>query len=88
MGESGAGERPGRTKKRSAIGKTNSPSAVEETIPPMTTVASGRCTSAPAWVEIAIGMNPNAATSAVVTTGRKTVAAENNKLTTRQKHEI
>ena len=41
----------------------------------MTTVASGRWTSAPAWVEIAIGMKPSAATSAVVMTGRKTVPA-------------
>ena len=32
-------------------------------MPPMTTVASGRCTSAPACDEIAIGMNPNAATA-------------------------
>ena len=41
----------------------------------MTTVASGRCTSAPAFVDIAIGMNPNAATIAVVSTGRSTVLA-------------
>ena len=38
----------------------------------MTTVASGRCTSAPARVDIAIGMKPMAATSAVVITGRST----------------
>jgi len=43
--------------------------------PPMTTVASGRCTSAPAPVEIAIGMKPRLATRAVITTGRRRVAA-------------
>ena len=32
----------------------------------MTTVASGRCTSAPAEVESAIGMKPRHATSAVI----------------------
>ena len=36
----------------------------------MTTVASGRCTSAPADVATAIGTNPNEATSPVSTTGR------------------
>ena len=39
-------------------------------IPPITTVASGRCTSAPAPVAIAIGTNPTEATSAVDNTGR------------------
>ena len=38
--------------------------------PPITTVAKGRCTSAPALVEIAIGKNPNVATEAVIRTGR------------------
>ena len=41
----------------------------------MTTVASGRCTSAPARVDSAIGRKPIAATSAVVITGRRTAAA-------------
>ena len=54
-------------------GSTARPRSVDEMMPPMTTVASGRCTSAPAWVEIAIGMKPNAATAAVVSTGRSTV---------------
>ncbi len=38
--------------------------------PPMTTVARGRCTSAPLVVESAIGMKPRAATVAVMSTGR------------------
>ena len=59
--------------RRSITGSTASPSSVDERMPPMTTVASGRCTSAPACVEIAIGMKPTAATSAVVSTGRSTV---------------
>ena len=39
-------------------------------MPLMTTVASGRCTSAPAPVAIAIGKKPNAATAPVVSTAR------------------
>ena len=35
-------------------------------MPPMTTVASGRCTSAPALVDSAIGIKPKAATAAVI----------------------
>ena len=38
--------------------------------PPITTVANGRCTSAPADDEIAIGKNPKAAAAAVNKTGR------------------
>ena len=38
--------------------------------PPITTVARGRCTSAPPDVEIAIGKNPKEATAAVIITGR------------------
>ena len=37
--------------------------------PPITTVANGLCTSAPADVAIAIGTNPNEATSPVRNTG-------------------
>ena len=37
----------------------------------MTTVASGRCTSPPTPTLTAIGMKPTAATSAVISTGRK-----------------
>jgi hypothetical protein len=51
-----------------SVGKTSSVSNVDVTKPPMTTVASGRCTSAPAPVEIAIGMNPTLATSAGIQT--------------------
>ena len=39
-------------------------------MPPMTTVARGRCTSAPMLVASAMGTNPNEATSAVISTGR------------------
>ena len=45
-------------------------STVEIIKPPMTTVANGRCTSAPAEVAIAIGTNPKDATSPVRNTGR------------------
>ena len=48
---------------------------VDEMTPPMTTVASGRCTSAPAPVAIAIGTNPSEATRAVINTGRSRVSA-------------
>ena len=39
-------------------------------MPPMTTVASGRCTSAPAPVAIAMGTKPSEATSAVINTAK------------------
>ena len=41
----------------------------------MTTVASGRCTSAPVPVASAIGTKPSDATSAVISTGRSRVSA-------------
>ena len=44
-------------------------------IPPITTVASGRCTSAPAPTLNAIGTKPRLATSAVISTGRRRVSA-------------
>ena len=44
---------------------------MDVTSPPMTTVASGRCTSAPVPCESATGMNPRLATSAVMSTGRR-----------------
>ena len=53
-----------------SAGSTTSVSNVDETMPPMTTVASGRCTSAPMPVLIAIGRKPRLATSAVMITGR------------------
>lgn len=46
-------------------------SKVDDTIPPITTVASGRCTSAPVPVANAIGIKPSDATQAVINTGRK-----------------
>ena len=39
--------------------------------PPMTTVANGRCTSAPAEVETAMGRKPNMAAVAVSRMGRR-----------------
>ena len=50
-------------------------SSVLVTSPPMTTVASGRWTSAPAPWARSIGMNPSAASVAVVTTGRSRSSA-------------
>ena len=44
-------------------------------MPPITTVANGRCTSEPMPVFRAIGTNPSAATSAVISTGRSRVKA-------------
>ena len=48
---------------------------MDERIPPITTVARGRCTSAPVPIAIAIGTKPNEATKAVISTGRKRVNA-------------
>ena len=43
-------------------------------MPPITTVASGRCTSAPVPVASAIGKNPSDATKAVISTGLRRVS--------------
>src|SRR5574340_1056623 len=43
-------------------------------MPPMTTVAKGRWTSAPVPAAIAIGTKPSDATSAVIMTGRSRVS--------------
>ena len=51
-------------------GITSRVKSVEVINPPITTVASGRCTSAPTVVAIAMGINPSEATSAVIRTGR------------------
>ena len=48
--------------------------------PPITTVAKGFCTSAPAPVDNAIGINPKAATEAVINTGRKRIFVPSNTL--------
>ena len=50
-------------------------SSVDVNTPPITTVASGRWTSDPAPVLSAIGTKPSAATSAVISTGLRRVAA-------------
>ena len=52
-------------------GNTTSVKIVALINPPITTVANGRCTSAPALVEIAMGKNPKAAAEAVSKTGLK-----------------
>ena len=53
-------------------------STVEIIKPPMTTVANGRCTSAPAEVAIAIGTNPKDASSeAVINCLRPYIGTEN-----------
>ena len=52
------------------IGKTIIVKIVAVNKPPITTVANGRCTSAPADPEIAIGKKPKAAAAAVNKTGR------------------
>jgi len=49
--------------------------AVDDNRPPITTVAKGLCTSAPAEVEMAIGKKPSAAAEAVNNTGRKRLEA-------------
>ena len=53
------------------MGKTTSVKNVAVISPPITTVANGRCTSAPDVCEIAIGRKPKDATDAVRITGRK-----------------
>ena len=53
------------------IGNTIKVNTVAVKSPPITTVAKGRCTSAPADDEIAIGKKPKAAAAAVNKTGRK-----------------
>jgi hypothetical protein len=49
--------------------KKKSVSIVELINPPITTLASGRCISAPVDVETAMGINPKLATKAVMSTG-------------------
>ena len=51
------------------VGSTSNVNTVEVMSPPMTTVASGFCTSAPAPCAIAIGTKPSEATSAVIKHG-------------------
>ena len=59
---------------RYRTGRSTSVSRVADTRPPMTTVASGRCTSAPAPWLMAIGRKPREATAAVIKTGRSRVS--------------
>ena len=53
------------------IGTTISVNTVAENSPPMTTVASGRCTSAPAELLMAMGRKPSMAAVAVSRMGRR-----------------
>ena len=53
------------------MGSTMRVSNVAVSKPPITTVARGFCTSAPAPLLIAIGKKPSEATAAVMMTGRK-----------------
>ena len=54
-------------------GNTTNVKKVAVIKPPITTVAKGFCTSAPAPPENAIGRKPKAATLAVIKTGRKRI---------------
>ncbi len=56
-------------------GNTSRVNTVLETNPPITTVASGLCTSAPVPEAIAIGTKPRDATKAVINTGLSLVIA-------------
>jgi len=56
---------------RNMAGNTTSVRMLDVITPPMTTVASGRCTSAPAPTEMAIGRKPRASVVAVISTGRR-----------------
>ena len=56
-------------------GSTKRVNSVDEIIPPITTVASGRCTSAPVPVFKAIGKKPRLATRAVIMIGRRRISA-------------
>jgi hypothetical protein len=57
-------------------------------MPPITTVASGRCTSAPVLTAKAIGTNPKEATNAVISTGRKRVNAPCRTASSRDKPSV
>ena len=55
------------------MGNTNKVKKVAISKPPITTVANGRCTSAPSpWLN-AIGKKPSDATKAVINTGRRRI---------------
>ena len=54
-------------------GSTNKVSSVDVTMPPITTVASGRWISLPTPVAIAIGMKPAISVIAVASTGWRRV---------------
>src|SRR6266513_124394 len=65
---------PSRSNHAYRTGKTINVRSVELRLPPMTTVASGRCTSAPVPMAMAIGTKPRLATRAVISTGRSRVS--------------
>ena len=55
------------------MGNTKRVRKVAMSNPPMTTVANGRCTSAPEPLLKAMGKKPNEATKAVINTGRNRI---------------
>jgi UDP:flavonoid glycosyltransferase YjiC (YdhE family) len=82
LGVVAGGQQPARAAARRARGwldgidgAANAADAMLEARPPMTTVASGCCTSLPAEVDIAIGAKPSAATVAVSSSGCSTATA-------------
>jgi len=68
-------ERKGRWNRIYRTRNTSSDITIAPITPPMTTVASGRWTSAPTPVLNAIGRKPKLATSVVMSTGRRRVSA-------------
>ena len=61
-----------------SAGKTNNVSTVDDTKPPMTTIANGFYTSEPMPVANNIGIKPKADVAAVINTGRKQDNAPSN----------
>jgi hypothetical protein len=64
-----------RSMTRYRVGNTINVNIVAETKPPMMTMASGRCVSEPMPCDSAIGKRPSMASSAVINTVRRGVAA-------------
>ena len=60
-----------RENQRYIAGTTSSVRIVEVTSPPITTAASGRCTSLPVPVASSSGISPRAVVTAVISTGRR-----------------
>ena len=69
-----------------SAGRTRRVNTVEVMRPPITTVASGRCTSAPELVDNAIGRNPRLATDAVMSTGLSRATAPSRTACSERRH--